>query len=328
MNLPSSSSSSSVDDDQDMSKVVQSISSCTSIDQYMLVGGKDQDQHQQPNDYQLLSMISEHIRIMRLKPYVDEKIHHISPMNIDIAMLNGIKKQIEACFELDPPAPRLHHPTGTAQDSSLLSGKLMSLHINECSLFSGAHSQWTPTKGIFMRPVNGASSSLVYAHGNLYLFGGMTFMAHTYSWYSLAAKTVHHAGIFGVSGGSSITAFYDGDKYIYLVGGYNKETDKYLNRVDRFNIHTHLFSHVGNIPPVMIYSDAFLHNNVIYSISTKKITTLIPSPYQNTLYNLANGFYFKTMTMSMIVPTLAYATFEIELTTRSMVIIIIQSLNK
>ncbi|GAM24699.1 hypothetical protein SAMD00019534_078740, partial [Acytostelium subglobosum LB1] len=106
--------------------------------------------------------------------------------------------------------------------------------------------------------------SVVYARDSVYVFGG-TGSANTYSRFSLIDQKWHNdLEIIGVDGGESISTCYDGDKLIYLVGGFHN--DKLLDRIDCFNIDTQQFSSVGRLNVPTRASHSFFDNKMIVVI--------------------------------------------------------------
>ncbi|GAM24695.1 hypothetical protein SAMD00019534_078700 [Acytostelium subglobosum LB1] len=137
---------------------------------------------------------------------------------------------------------------------------IFSLLKDSCSILSLDTGEWTvindkctPRERIFR--------SVVYARGNVYVFGGQG-SADTYSRFSLIDQKWHNdLEIIGVDGGESISTCYDGDKLIYLVGGFHN--DKMLDRIDCFNIDTQQFSSVGRLSVPTRASHSFFRLGMI-----------------------------------------------------------------
>ncbi|GAM24719.1 hypothetical protein SAMD00019534_078940 [Acytostelium subglobosum LB1] len=131
---------------------------------------------------------------------------------------------------------------------------------DSCSMLSLDTGEWTviddkctPRERIFR--------SVVYARGNVYVFGGEG-SANTYSRFSLIDQKWHNdLEIIGVDGGESISTCYDGNKLIYLVGGFHN--DKLLDRIDCFNIDTQQFSTVGRLTFGTRASHSIIYKNKI-----------------------------------------------------------------
>ncbi|GAM25417.1 hypothetical protein SAMD00019534_085920 [Acytostelium subglobosum LB1] len=76
--------------------------------------------------------------------------------------------------------------------------------------------------------------------------------------------------------GTYIPTAYDGDRHIYLVGGFliDGETNQrsIIERVDRFNIDTQQFDHVGALA-IVTSTEIFFHNNLIYVVGAEGLHT-------------------------------------------------------
>ncbi|GAM24694.1 hypothetical protein SAMD00019534_078690 [Acytostelium subglobosum LB1] len=137
---------------------------------------------------------------------------------------------------------------------------IFSFWKDSCSMLSLDTGEWTVINDK-CTPRKRISRSVVYARGNVYVFGGQGSPS-TYSRFSLIdQKWNNDLEIIGVDGGESISTCYDGDKRIYLVGGFHN--DKLLDRVDCFNIDTQQFSSVGRLSVPTRASHSFIHNNRI-----------------------------------------------------------------
>ncbi|GAM25416.1 hypothetical protein SAMD00019534_085910 [Acytostelium subglobosum LB1] len=260
--LTSDNNSNDNDDDssEDITKFIESITSCTSIDEFTksLLGAVNQDHNDQesPNDHELLSMISRHSKHMKIEPYDKEpkKLRVLA----DVKVLNGIKKQIESCFELI--------------DEHELDGQIIAMGNNSSgfSSFSLETHKWTRITPILDRPINTTYLSLKYVRGNIYSFGGLG-NPNVYSRFSLAERKLYHMDMPDGFAGSCLPTCYDGDHYIYIVGGIEvdpitrKEKARF-DRVDRFNIDTGQFDHIGNLTFKPMIADTFFHNNLIHVV--------------------------------------------------------------
>ncbi|GAM22477.1 hypothetical protein SAMD00019534_056520 [Acytostelium subglobosum LB1] len=77
----------------------------------------------------------------------------------------------------------------------------------------------------------------------------------------------YNGEIYGIDGGYAISANFDGGKYIYLVGG--SLYQKVLHRVDRFNIDTLKFNHVGTFHQSGIGFVGQCENKYAYYLNNK-----------------------------------------------------------
>ncbi|GAM25753.1 hypothetical protein SAMD00019534_089280 [Acytostelium subglobosum LB1] len=257
------------DDAKDVTDLVQSISSFTSINQFMFAHALLNDETQSGtippsvmNDDDLLLMISRHFQQMQLTPQNDGTT--MSPdipwhVNADVTKLNNIKKQIESCFALISPA----HAASMANVKHEMDGYIMSLRCDEVSLYSLEAAKWTTIKSAFKRSLNGVTTSVVYARGSVYVFGGRKSQT-SYSRYSLSEKQCYQAEMTGISGSSMISVCYDGDKHIYLVGGYDEDNGQVLDRVDSFNIDTQEFKQVGHLPVGVTMTCTYFHDDRVH----------------------------------------------------------------
>ncbi|GAM18378.1 hypothetical protein SAMD00019534_015530, partial [Acytostelium subglobosum LB1] len=121
---------------------------------------------------------------------------------------------------------------------------IFSLSKDSCSMLALDTGVWTVINDK-CTPRGDISTSVVYARGNVYVFGGEG-SPNTYSRFSLIEQKWHNdLEIIGIDGGTGISACYDGKQHIYLVGGLHN--GNLLNRVDCFNIDTQQFSSVGRM---------------------------------------------------------------------------------
>ncbi|GAM27753.1 hypothetical protein SAMD00019534_109290 [Acytostelium subglobosum LB1] len=134
-------------------------------------------------------------------------------------------------------------------------------------IFNPTSSTWVHSNknALFMR--NGIQCSSVYARDNIYVFGGDgPNIEDSYVWYSLVDQKWSIKNIVGpsVEGGSNISACFDGQRFIYLVGGTHK--GYLLNRVDCFDVETGTFRHVGTLPYHFKSAVSFFQNGIIYIV--------------------------------------------------------------
>ncbi|GAM28215.1 hypothetical protein SAMD00019534_113910 [Acytostelium subglobosum LB1] len=274
----------------DMSQLVQSIMSCTSVQQFINNNTNALDVNDMTakmssstlSDVDVLSMISRHTDHTREVPYdVDLQVRRI---DTDMAKLTDIKRQIEECFKLT-----IVSSTELGQGPGEFDGCIMSVRLDGCSYLELDGAKWTQMNGAFERQLRGVSTSVVYARGSVYVFGGLDAPTK-YTRYALENKKCIHGDITGINGGEGIAACYDGDKLIYLVGGYDETTDRYFNRVDTFNIETQLFQCVGHLPVKHVFmAQAYFHNDHLLVVGsdigvvslnpqTEVFSQLVPPP--------------------------------------------------
>ncbi|GAM26971.1 hypothetical protein SAMD00019534_101460 [Acytostelium subglobosum LB1] len=243
----------------------------------------------------MISRLSEHIHSV---PYIDVSDLQDYSVNTNIAKLSGIKKLIESCFILisgtSPTSTTGDSVSGSNNNTSTTSnnnnnnnkviqytassvmlppmdheynGHIMSLDGDKCSLLSLATSKWTSIQDVIKRPYNYVPTSVVYARGDVYVFGGPD-APNTYSRFSLAEKQCYDDDIFGIIGCTFASACFDGNRLIYLVGG-NHQGHK-SDRVDCFNIDTQQFSSVGTLPHGLAFPCIYYHNNAIIVVGGEK----------------------------------------------------------
>ncbi|GAM19308.1 hypothetical protein SAMD00019534_024830 [Acytostelium subglobosum LB1] len=269
-----------------MTQMIEMIGSCTSIDKFnnYLTSMTQQQQStaikQHFDDNELYSMIT---GFMKLVPPYDGKDKSLAKPNsvfVDTNRLMAIKKQIESCFLIIEQRNQTSTTNEDAPDPDVggeLNGHAISVgeHGSEpCSLFSLETSKWTTIRDVFNNR-DQVSTAVVYARGDVYLFGGDCSKGDKpryYSRYSLAEKKSYRYDIVGIYGGSNISTCYDGDNLIYLIGGYeniNHMTDlpyngNQLRRVDCFDITLQQFKNVGELDFEVTDVSSHFHNNLIY----------------------------------------------------------------
>ncbi|GAM19843.1 hypothetical protein SAMD00019534_030180 [Acytostelium subglobosum LB1] len=160
-----------------------------------------------------------------------------------------------------PPPPQQQVASFGGAPRNQLSNHILSLNGKSCEVFSIETSTWKNIQAFPKRSY--IYPSLVYARGFAFAFGGFESPT-TYSRLSLSDMRCYESEMVGIMGGRFISTCHDGDKHIYLVGGYNN--DQSLNRIDRFNIETGVFTSVGQLPLQLCYPFTFFHNNHIYIV--------------------------------------------------------------
>ncbi|GAM25873.1 hypothetical protein SAMD00019534_090480 [Acytostelium subglobosum LB1] len=258
---------------EEFTQLIESITTCTSIDEFAKsVAVEDNlinnDNQTQINDHELLSMIGRHAKHMKIVPY--DKVPQACQINVDVEQLSRVKKQIEASFVLINEEAQRHEYDGQIIAFNSEGGGISSFSLETL--------KWTPIETKFEELPENSYHSSVYARGSIYSFGGL-FLPNVYTRYSLAEKKLYQSYIVGANGGFFISVCFDGEKYIYLVGGADLDNEQNIvlsfDRVDRFNIETEQFQHVEqhlNFGP-MAYSTTFFHNNLLYIVNGYDISS-------------------------------------------------------
>ncbi|GAM25654.1 hypothetical protein SAMD00019534_088290 [Acytostelium subglobosum LB1] len=245
----------------DVSEVVGSITSCSSIDEFINVNKDtlfaqdvDNDHPVIVNDDQLMSMIVGHIQHTHQVPYDKTATMQLNPccINIDVNRLNSIRKMIETSFKLIQ--------TGQ-QCARNYDGRIVSLSNEQILFFMPETSKWTSIKGGALKSkFAGLSTSVAYARGCLYVFGEVEYGSAICSRYSLADRQCYDSNFDNtIDSGNCISVCYDGNKYIYLVGGHYEGGQ--LPRVDRYDIETHQYTRIGELPFGVCYSTVHYNRN-------------------------------------------------------------------
>ncbi|GAM23544.1 hypothetical protein SAMD00019534_067190 [Acytostelium subglobosum LB1] len=212
------------------------------------------------NDNELLTLIKNHIQHMKLVGYEDiGSSSMLKPyqVKIDKDKLNRIKKEIRTCLRLvGPPVQPIIPPE--------FQNCLVSTCNKDMLLLSLDTMKWTKIENAFKNQVSGQPNSMVYARGNIYVFGGESSSSTRYMRYSLAEKQCYEAEMLGVLGGSEISACYDGNEFIYLVGGDTHHNS--LDRVDRFSIDTQQFEKVGHLSIGVTDAFTIFHDDMLYIV--------------------------------------------------------------
>ncbi|GAM19894.1 hypothetical protein SAMD00019534_030690, partial [Acytostelium subglobosum LB1] len=197
----------------------------------------DDDAASQPlTDHDLLMLINNHIKHIEATNYASPMAYRVD--SIDQADMAKLKEQVKSSLKLIDSNQYSREYDGHV---FVMSNDLQFSIISPISSRSIA-----PINDLFNRGL--VTTSTVYARGNIYVFGADDSRYQTYSRFSLAdQKWTHNNAIDnGVTGGNVISVCFDGNEHIYLVGGFSDGDN--LKRVDRFNIVTQQFSHVGKLP--------------------------------------------------------------------------------
>ncbi|GAM27125.1 hypothetical protein SAMD00019534_103000 [Acytostelium subglobosum LB1] len=242
--------------DTNISKVIQSITTCSSVDEF--IQEDDDDNNNQLNDNELMLLVKSHAKHMELNQYdlLDE-----SPSNHQLETIKNnvrsTKDKIQACIDLIEQVPHTesfhNHIFSRIDNDDDSDNEEMSF----LSLETNRHTKIKRNFGDLIR----TSASTIYARGNVYYFGGDdedTFMRYTIA----DGQLLEEEQLVGIPGGDDIGLCYDGDKLIYLVGGLSN--DNFLTRVDSFNIDTHECKNVGRLPFRFFQSTVYYHNNTLY----------------------------------------------------------------
>ncbi|EFA84014.1 hypothetical protein PPL_03087 [Heterostelium album PN500] len=111
----------------------------------------------------------------------------------------------------------------------------------------------------------GTFNSMVTVGEHVYVFGGFA-QRKMYCRFSTRTNSIEHTGeMVGVEGGFFISACYDGQDHIYLLGG-KLDSISYLDRIDRFNIRTSRFERYHQLGQVGTRTYSFHYKGLIYSV--------------------------------------------------------------
>ncbi|GAM18380.1 hypothetical protein SAMD00019534_015550 [Acytostelium subglobosum LB1] len=215
-----------------MDKLVQSIQSSKSMDQFIDKEFIAFDDVKWGDD-QLMDFV-------RKGSQATQTVHSVTrPIRDEFdsfAIEKGIMKLFSDHAFYDDDTTRMDHG---------FRNHIFSLSKDSCSMLALDTGEWTVIDDK-CTPREDISTSVVYARGNIYVFGGEG-SPNTYSRFSLTEQKWHNdLEIIGVDGGTGISACYDGETHIYLIGGLHN--GRLLSRIDCFNIDTHQFSSVGRMP--------------------------------------------------------------------------------
>ncbi|GAM22299.1 hypothetical protein SAMD00019534_054740 [Acytostelium subglobosum LB1] len=240
-------------------KIINTITSCTSIEQFINIYTPTivDDDGSRVDDDQLLTMIKNHVEHISMLPYDDDSTAKLQAcqVRIDTNKLNDVKKQIESCFTLIDPT-KVNKPKEFDRH-------VFTFNKDDCSLFSLDTFTWKSTNRVHNRSSSPIFTSTVYARGSVYIFGGGDSPA-TYTRYSLIEKQAYSHEMVGITGGRLLSAVYDGDNHIYLVGGLHDFN--FLDIVQCFNIDTQQISLIGHIPYGLSNPFIHFHNDIIYIV--------------------------------------------------------------
>ncbi|GAM25624.1 hypothetical protein SAMD00019534_087990 [Acytostelium subglobosum LB1] len=282
----------------DTTQLIESITQCTTIDEFInkININNIQSDDVNINDDELMSMIVRHSQHIHQVPYDESDATTLQlracEYNINADKLKDIKKQIESCFKLIKPG---HYTPGEYE------GHIISFDNNPLSLFSLETQKWTTIKldGEFNTQLSTALGSVVYARGNVYVFGGayeeddegVETWTKTYCRFSLAEKRIHHNPMTAMEGAFLFATCYDGGKYIYIVGGCDVK-EKNLDTVYRFDIDTGQFEAFGKIPFATSNASAHFHkdsNSIIIVSEDKQVSSFsVITQATNVLFEYSN----------------------------------------
>ncbi|GAM22107.1 hypothetical protein SAMD00019534_052820 [Acytostelium subglobosum LB1] len=224
-------------DDLEINEIIQSIKSSTSPKEFIdktfpTTTTTTTSTSTEVTDIELLTMIKNHVNQMNTTIHVLTRPYKVV---IDQDMIDSVKDEIRSLTKLMEPIEHFTHD---------LDGQIMCIENENVSLFSPATNGWTDVDGDSFEKANYFCSS-VYARGHVYVFGPRDDCPSTYSRFSLVTrKWQYDIPMAGVRGGRLCSVCFDGDKYIYLVGGTTIDVwpQVNFNRVDCFNIETQEFS--------------------------------------------------------------------------------------
>ncbi|GAM28443.1 hypothetical protein SAMD00019534_116190 [Acytostelium subglobosum LB1] len=241
------------ENNDEIDQLISSINQSTSLDQFINHSANNHTNHHQSikhsNDNELLMAIQQCVRLAQVSQ--DSSYKAMEPsrqVTIDDDMFDVIKRDIKLFFRL----LRQHE----------FNNHYFSLTGDSCTLFNPNTS--APYYITGYKPRTTIAYSTVYAKGNVYVFGGHECQ-FTYARLNLPElRWYNDIPIKGVEGGESFTACYDGDRSIYLIGGVIN--DHVTDRIDRFDITTETFNHVGSLPISVMSCGTFFHDGKLYII--------------------------------------------------------------
>ncbi|GAM17639.1 hypothetical protein SAMD00019534_008140 [Acytostelium subglobosum LB1] len=145
-----------------------------------------------------------------------------------------------------------------SQSSSIFSYKAAS---NHCGIYSPETGKWTSIDVVGDNEQTNTFSAIVFACDNVYVFGG--YSNPSYERYSLKEhRWYKDLPLMDDIANTGISVCFDGDSYIYLVGGHDNL--KPSNQVHRFNVHTQQVESFGSIPLNLWFSFVAHHNGKLY----------------------------------------------------------------
>ncbi|GAM19721.1 hypothetical protein SAMD00019534_028960, partial [Acytostelium subglobosum LB1] len=205
----------------------------------------------QISDTQLLTMVQQRIQHIK-SPAQSEDYKYTTQLKIHTERLIDVRKQIGRCFE--------NIDLETRAKAEKLHNHMLVVDREGWSLYSLDTRQWVnhPREN----EKTNVDKAVVYAQGHVYCFGCMG--SSTYDKFSVADHQWRYdIPIDTIQGGYDISVCYDGNRFIYLVGG-TEQDGHTLNRVDRFNIETQEFSHVGELPQDVDKATTFVKDGELY----------------------------------------------------------------
>ncbi|GAM25618.1 hypothetical protein SAMD00019534_087930, partial [Acytostelium subglobosum LB1] len=234
------------------------------------------------------SMIVRHVLHVEQVPYDGVASLRLQACRLKIDLdLKDVKEKLNDWFTILEPGR-----------AGSWAGNILSLGFGSNALFSLETSVWR-TIDFSARSYSCVTNSVVYAHGNIYVFGG--YEEPQYSRYSIFEEQEHTAPMTGLQASINLSACYNGDKYIYLFGG-DDETGYKGNQVDRFNIFTHQFESVGTLPFQLSNACTHFHkqsnsiivvckDGTVHSFNLNTLATaLLMDPPDEEEYNITSCF--------------------------------------
>ncbi|GAM21798.1 hypothetical protein SAMD00019534_049730 [Acytostelium subglobosum LB1] len=175
----------------------------------------------------------------------DYQMTRACDVGIDQNTLDHIREQVQSCFTLMEMAEKFTHD---------LDHHIMYIESDNYSFFSPMTNTWTRIE----KDIDGSFSDLhkatVYARGNVYIFG--VGDDQKYLRFSLADRQWHCHDM--IDGMYHMSAAYDGDKHIYLIGG------TFGAKVSMFDIETQQFHSVGELDHPIFEPFTLVHSNILF----------------------------------------------------------------
>ncbi|GAM24580.1 hypothetical protein SAMD00019534_077550 [Acytostelium subglobosum LB1] len=263
-------------------KLVQTIQSSKSIDQFIGKSFKECDDIPMWGDGQLMDFVR---RVSQSTQAIHNVIEPIWVQFDSYHLESGIMELFNKSTIIEAPKQKTEHG---------FRNHIFSYWNDSCSMLSLDTGEWTvfddkctPRKRIFR--------SVVYARDSVYVFGGEG-TPNTYSRFSLIDQKWHNdLEIIGVDGGESISTCYDGDKHIYLVGGFHN--NMLLDRVDCFNIDTQQFTSFGKMKNATRSSHTFIHGKLLFVVGGYvdiECTTSLANVWSFNLETKKRALFLKT----------------------------------
>ncbi|GAM26780.1 hypothetical protein SAMD00019534_099550 [Acytostelium subglobosum LB1] len=211
MSHPINHSNNEEQDDETSQLIIDTFTKCKSMTELLnnslCQSNDEKDDHKSPlNDDELLSMIDNHIQLTTQWPYGDHYstlLREPCQVMIDTKNLKDVKDIIESSFTLIQP------------ELNAFDRHIFSIYENHYSLYSLETKEWTHYKDQFNQSFN-SNNSLVFARGNVYVFGGAEPNCCTNI--SLSERKLKRVKIGILEGQNHVSAVYDGSNNIYLLG--------------------------------------------------------------------------------------------------------------